>query len=318
MLTFENRVRGGLLGLLIGDALGVPYEFHDPHEIPAAEAIEFDPPPDFARSYPHVPPGTWSDDGAQALCLLASLLHCHSFDPRDFANRLVKWREHGYMAVGGRIFDVGNQTDLALRRLRQGVPPLEAGGTDEFAQGNGSLMRTLPLALWHRGPDAELARLAHDQSKITHGHVVPQVCCALYCLWARRIIEERRQAWDDAVLSLRQIYAGTSEYRPALDEVLNSNHSSNPGGSGYVVDSLFSAQQALDAGPYERVVKAAVGFGRDTDTTACIAGGLAGIRDGIDAIPIRWRLALRDRNEAEQLLTRLLDWHKSQPSAFLK
>jgi ADP-ribosylglycohydrolase len=78
-------------------------------------------------------------------------------------------------------------------------------------------------------------------------------------------------------------------------------------GSGYVVDCLISARQAMQCQSYEAVVKAAIALGHDTDTTACVAGGLAGIRDGIAAIPARWLSAMRGRSIAQPLLQRLLE-----------
>ena len=149
MPTREERIEGGLIGLLVGDALGVPYEFHGPNDLPALEKIEFDPPPGFHRAHAGTPPGTWSDDGAQALTLLASLLECGKLNAEDFGRKLVAWYSHGYLAVDGRVFDVGVQTDDAIGRLQRGIPALDAGGTDEYENGNGSLMRVLPLALWH-------------------------------------------------------------------------------------------------------------------------------------------------------------------------
>ena len=107
MMTRSEQLRGGVIGLLIGDALGVPYEFHRPGDLPPRDQIEMKPPRDFRRSHAGVPAGTWSDDGAQALCLLASLLDCDRFDPDDFGGRLVRWFKDGYLAVDGEVFDVG-------------------------------------------------------------------------------------------------------------------------------------------------------------------------------------------------------------------
>lgn len=288
-----DRVSGGLIGLLVGDALGVPYEFHPALEIPGLDEIEFAPPPDFRRSHRSVKPGTWSDDGSLALCLLASLLHSDGFDPRNFANRAVNWAECGYLAVDGHVFDIGNQTAESLRRLRDGADPLSAGGTHEASQGNGSLMRTLPLALWHRGSDEELVAMAQDQSRITHGHPVVLVSCALYCLWARQIMVDAADPWQAAVDRLADIYGPLSPLRNVLEQAVLPHGARPVRGSGYVLDSLFATRHLLRAGSFEQVVKQAVALGEDTDTTACIAGGLAGLRDGADAIPARWREALR-------------------------
>lgn len=311
MPTREERIEGGLLGLLIGDALGVPYEFHPPENIPPFSEIEFTPPSGFHRAHIGVLPGTWSDDGAQALILLASLLHAGKLDVDDLGRRLVNWYQVGYMAVDGRVFDVGVQTGQAINRLYAGVPALEAGRTDEQANGNGSLMRVLPLALWHRGTDAELVADAHAQSQVTHGHVRSQVCCALYCLWARRTLEEAAQPWAEAVTTLREIYGKDAIELAELEFHVRPDEPLGGQGSGYVVDCLRSARWAVEAGNYEQVVKAAISLGKDTDTTACVAGGIAGIRDGIHAIPTRWREALRGRELLEPHLCALLDWQSS-------
>src|SRR5260370_10933141 len=169
MPTQAERIEGGLVGLVVGDALGVPFEFHAPEELPGGDEIEFTPPPDFQRAHGRTPPGTWSDDGAQALCLLDSLLACGRFDAEDFGRRLVRWYEEGYLAVDNRVFDVGITTSRALQAIRAGTPALHAGPNHESANGNGALMRVLPLALWHQGPDAGLIADAQTQSRVTHG-----------------------------------------------------------------------------------------------------------------------------------------------------
>ncbi|WP_309897310.1 ADP-ribosylglycohydrolase family protein [Archangium sp.] len=306
MPTREERIEGGLYGLLIGDALGVPYEFHPPGQIPEPALIEFDPPADFTRAHAGVPPGTWSDDGAHALCLLASLLYRNALDVEDLGRRLVNWFELGYMAVDSEVFDVGIQTREALSNVRAGVPALEAGPKGERANGNGSLMRVLPLALWHLGDDAALAWDAMLQSRVTHGHPRSQVCCALYSLWARRTLEGATDAWAEALATFRALYPEGTAPREELESSIRPDTPERGKGSGYVVDCLRSARDCVAAGPYERAVKAAVALGDDTDTTAAVAGGIAGLRDGLQAIPERWRNALRGQELVRPMLEQLL------------
>jgi ADP-ribosylglycohydrolase len=301
-----ERLEGGLLGLLIGDALGVPYEFNPPQNLPPPNQLEFTPPPQFHRSHAGVPPGTWSDDGAQALALLASLLEFNELNLDDLGRRLLAWYQQGYLAVDGRVFDVGIQTRRALRAIAAGIPAAQAGPADEYANGNGSLMRALPLALWERGPDSALVHKAHQQSLPTHGHLRAQVCCALYCLWARRTLEGAAQPWPAAVAALRAIYAPNSPELNELETYVWPDASPQGGGSGYVVDCLHSARGAVQAGSFEQVVKAAVALGHDTDTTACVAGGIAGLREGVGAIPQRWRDQLRGKELLQPLLQGLL------------
>jgi ADP-ribosyl-[dinitrogen reductase] hydrolase len=302
----ESRIRGGIFGLLIGDALGVPYEFNSPESIPSINEIEFTPPLGFHRSHSSVPPGTWSDDGAHALLLLASLLKHNQLDLDDLAQRLVQWFESGYMAVDNHVFDVGIQTRKAIGALQRGTAPHSAGPADVNANGNGSLMRVLPLALWHQGTDAELVQDAHTQSQITHGHPRAQICCALYCLWARRTLAAEPDPWASAVATLRSLYNENSQESIELEQHICPDEHPQIKGTGYVVDCLHSARWALKAGDYEQVVKAAISLGNDTDTTACVAGGIAGIRDGIEAIPVRWRSELRGIELIEPLLSKLL------------
>lgn len=300
--TFD-QIEGGLWGLLVGDAVGVPYEFHCPAEIPDHDAIGMIPPPDFKRSYSHVPLGTWSDDGAQALCLAASLIDHPQLDLADFAERLLRWSTDGYMAVDHRVFDIGIQTGAALNRLSAGASPFHSGLGGERNNGNGSLMRCLPLALLHRGDDRSLTALAHAQSLVTHAHPRSQACCALYVLWARTEIEGQPSPWDTAVASLRSIYPSGSVYQKELDDIILTHAGAT--GCGYVVDSLHSARTACAACSYQDVIRAAIALGNDTDTTACIAGGIAGIRHGKAGIPGAWIDSFRGSEILLPLLERI-------------
>jgi len=291
-----GMARGGLLGLLVGDALGVPHEFKAASSIPPSELIEMVMPANYRRTYSHVPYGTWSDDGAQALCLLNSLLDKGSLMPHDLGSRLLKWRDEGYMAVDAKCFDIGNQTNAALSRLRAGTPPLEAGGNDLSSAGNGSLMRVLGLALWHRGSTESLFEMAMRQSMVTHGSLIARLCCALYCGVARQLLGgvEALQAWDRAIVELQGYCQGDTELALVLQrDILDSRLLANPTGSGYVVDALWSARACLRKNDYPSVVRAAIAMGNDTDTTSAIAGGLAGIIYGETGIPARWLANMR-------------------------
>ncbi|MBX7194952.1 MAG: ADP-ribosylglycohydrolase family protein [Sandaracinaceae bacterium] len=309
-ITKRDRLEGGIWGLLVGDALGVPYEFSRPEQLPAV--IEMTPPEGFDRAHRGTPPGTYSDDGAQALCLLATLIEREQLDVDDFARRLVNWYSHGYLAVECRVFDVGVQTGVAIRRLMEDVPPLEAGPTDERRNGNGSLMRVLPLALFHTGTDAELVRDADRQSRLTHGHARSRVSCALYCLWARRFLREEPWSdpvapWQDAVASLRAILPAEGEEREALEFHIRPDEPAEGRGGGYVIDALRSARMIVERHPrFEDAVIEAVRLGDDTDTTAALVGGIAGVREGIASIPSRWIDAMRGREQVDPLVAWLV------------
>ena len=309
ILSPSDRIAGGLIGLLVGDALGVPYEFHGPDSPPPPEQIEFTSPQGFRRAHFGVPAGTWSDDGAHALVLLDSLLERGTLDLIHFAAGLQRWMLQGFCAVNASVFDIGAQTSTAINRLNQGIAPDCAGATEERHNGNGSLMRVLPLALWHMGSDAELAQLAARQSLPTHGHARSQVVCAMYCLWARSILEQTESPWEAAEDTMRAL--ATMDLLP-LDEVnlvLDRSNASLARGTGYVLDTLWSARVSFEeTSSYESCVKRAIAFGNDTDTTAAVAGGIAGLHYGLAGIPERWRSELRGesiyRPNLEKLLAR--------------
>jgi len=307
-MTKQDQLKGAIYGLLVGDAVGVSYEFLLAEQLPAYEQIEMLPPNNFAKTYPHIPVGTWSDDGAQALCLLDSLLYKNKMDTEDFMKRICNWYQCGYMAVDFQVFDVGVQTAEAIRNYLSGVPLLQVANNDVLANGNGSLMRVLPLAIWHQGSDIQLIEDAYAQSHVTHAHLRSKVCCALYCLWARSILNglDIAAAWSDAVTKLRAYLKDKPDDLEQLEYYIRPDELEKGTGSGYVVDCLKSARYALKQTTYQDVIKTAIAFGRDTDTTACVAGGIAGLYFGFDSIPESWLAQLRAKDLVEPLLVKLL------------
>jgi len=297
--TIRDRLEGAVWGHLAGDALGVPYEFRMPEGI---ETVEFR-----GGGGHGQPPGTWSDDGALMLALLDSLTSA-GFDPEDQGRKALAWADSGAYAPGTTVFDIGGATSTAMRHLRKGVAAVNAGPSGEHDCGNGSLMRILPVALVGRDlSDAELVAQAQIASRVTHGHPRPQVACALYVLIARDLL---RGETDTAAI----LEACTARYRSvpeahleALEELI-ARRSKVRYGAGYVLDTFWSAWEALTgAASYREAVIAAVKYGHDADTTACITGGLAGIRWGIDGVAEEWLVQMRGREIAEPLVRRLVD-----------
>ncbi len=294
------RLAGAVWGHLVGDAVGVPYEFRSPEEI---GPVEFG-----ARGTYAVAPGTWSDDGSMMLALLDSLL-TGRFDPEDQGQRYLDWADGGRYTpdLEGR-FDIGNATAAALARIRAGTPAQEAGGTTHRDNGNGSLMRAIAVALVGRDLAVSgLADWAVRASRVTHGHALSRVACALYVLTARQLIRGQPErsdaiAWGRGELTRlieERVAAGdptATDDRTALDALL-----AHPGraGRGYVVDSFWSAWEAFaGASDYRDTIERAIRYGHDTDTTAAIGGGLAGAYWGLDGIPHGWLRGMRGRGGA--------------------
>lgn len=314
LLLLPERLEGAIYGHLVGDAMGVPYEFQQAALIGEVEW----------RGYGthDQPPGTWSDDGALMLALLDSLLTT-GFDTADQARCALVWRDEGAYAPGARVFDIGNSTAQALDALRAGTPPEEAGPVE--AKGNGSLMRILGVPLIYRAADdEELVALATRASRVTHGSAEAQVACALYALVVRRLVggevdraEVLAQARRDlrVVLQARGLPGSREAASPeaALEALDDFGAWSDRRGGGRVVDSFWSAWAAFSAAAdYPSAVTAAISFGNDTDSTAAIAGGLAGVYWGIGGIPSAWHRGLRDRAIPQELVDRLIETDDSE------
>jgi len=203
----------------------------------------------------------------------------------------------------------------ALDRLRRGTPAIDAGGTADGDQGNGSLMRILPLALVNlSNDDGELVEHAHLASRVTHGHPNCQVACALYVLVATAVrpgMDDPEGVLEASVARLRAVYPGQPAFGSVLEGLLAHRATVKKLGGGWVLDSFWSAWEAFaGAASYRQAIETAVSYGHDTDTTAAIAVGL-GLRWGLDeregGIPSEWLSGLRGQDAVEPLLARLLD-----------
>lgn len=300
------QAESGLWGLLVGDAVGVPYEFHPPSALPPRAEIELVPPPGFRRAHFGVPPGTWSDDGAQAIALLDTLVETGNVDLGHFAANLLAWFRFGKFAVNASVFDVGRQTASAMNRLGSGCPPMQSGPDGEQDNGNGALMRVFPLLMMDWPDASRLIAATIQQSRVTHGHPRSWVACAMHCLWIAAIAKQgKAQAWSQAEQLLRAHGPGAGLPESEIDLVLDPAWRHRAGGSGYVVDTLWSARIAVEeTDDYASCIRRAIGFGHDTDTTAAVAGAAAGVLHGLEGIPSHWRAALRGQDILQPLLER--------------
>ncbi len=314
-----TSIRAALLGLAVGDALGVPVEFISRH------ARHHDPVTGL-RGYGthHQPPGTWSDDSSLTFCLAETLANV-GYDPVDAARRFVKWQDESYWTAHGRVFDIGVTTAEALQRVRRGAEPVQAGGQDEYSNGNGSLMRILPLTfIIQDWPIAARFHAVREMSSITHAHIRSVMACFIYVEMARQLLSGL--AVIEAFAEMQRVVNGFFQAEGIGSELeIRQFHRilENPYGdyiikplveypeadirsSGYVVHTLEAALWCLlNHDTYAATVLAAVNLGEDTDTTGAVAGGLAGLAYGEATIPAEWLAGLARRADIEDLAQRL-------------
>lgn len=310
----NSRMRGGLWGALVGDALGVPVEFQD-------RAARLADPVTGMRAYgTHLQPaGTWSDDGALLLCSVESLAE-RGFDPEDMGRRFLRWQDQGLWTAHGEVFDIGIATSQALRRIRQGSPAGEAGGRDEFSNGNGSLMRILPVVLASlEGTTEALRDRIHRASAITHGHPRSQMACVYFALLVRALMEgwSREEAVKAAAGDFVGVYEHSAEM-PAFGRILEGDFAALPRiaihSGGYVMDTLEAAVWCLlTTEDFASCVLKAVNLGADTDTTGCVTGALAGVFHGENSMPAEWRRVLPRQDELDRLFDSFLPLSNLKP-----
>ncbi|MBD2342756.1 ADP-ribosylglycohydrolase family protein [Anabaena subtropica] len=290
MLTAPKTL-SGLMGLCVGDALGVPVEFTSRAELVKSPVTKM-----LGYGTWNQPPGTWSDDSSLTFCLAESLCRGYSLDA--IAHSFWRWYKQAYWTPRGEIFGIGESTHAVIMRLKQGISPLHAGGISEMSNGNGSLMRILPMAYCHKNLTfPELIQRVHEVSGITHAHRRSQMSCGIYISVAVEMLQgaDILTAYLQGLENIQKIYS-TEEYireQPHFHRVFSGEIAQLPeaeiNSGGYVIDTLEASLWCLlNSSSYSEAVLKAVNLGGHTDTTAAVTGGLAGIYYGMEYIPQQW------------------------------
>ena len=300
-----------LLGTAIGDALGLPIQFLD-REVIAKNPVttmvgygQFD-----------VPADTWSDDISLSLCLAESL--CNGYDLNDISNNFIKWMFEGYWTPFNKAFDIGNTTYFAIVNLRNGISPHLAGMDRERDNGNGSLMRILPLVPYILNmKEEDRFRIIGEVSSLTHRHPRSILACIALCEFAIQYInlqsvEEAYQAMQQTILQLLKKEMFIEEDIPfkrlvSLSyEEFKAIELKDIRSTGYVIDTLEASLWCIfNTTSYKDAVLKAVNLGDDTDTVGAITGGLAGIIYGYDTIPSEWLEVLAKKDDIIELANKL-------------
>lgn len=304
----HSKVLAGLMGVCVGDALGVPVEFSTREELAQKPVTDM-----HSQNCWHELPGTWSDDSSLTFCLADSL--CNGFSLQAIADSFCNWYYDRQWTARGKVFDIGITTQMAIEKLRKGVLPLHAGDIVERSNGNGSLMRILPLAYYHRIWDFQiLIDRVHQVSMITHAHPRSQMACGIYISIAIALLEGNapRIAYRKGLDRIDPIYQKYpyNQERSHFDRVFSREIDrlsiEDINSEGYVIDSLEASLWCLlNSSSYPEAVLKAVNLGEDTDTTAAVTGGFAGIYYGIENIPNDWMNTIARQEDVIALADRL-------------
>lgn len=305
----QNLLQSILYGVAVGDALGVPVEFNSRASLKANPVTNM-------RSFGthNQPVGTWSDDTSMTLCLAESIVE--GFSMQALANKFVAWKYENYWTPHGQVFDIGNATSAAVSRLKNGEQPEYAGGFEEKDNGNGSLMRILPLLLLTKElPIVERFNLIKKVSSITHAHIRSVMACFYYVEFAQQLMESKTP--EEAYAIVKESVATffqSKEINPneiaLFDRLLKGNivtlEEIEMKSSGYVIHTLeASIWCLLTSKTYKEATLKAVNLGEDTDTTGAVTGGLAALAFGFNSIPKEWLKTISRSKDIDQLILKM-------------
>ena len=300
----QDQYRGALLGLAVGDTLGMPVEFKKPGSFPPITGL-------IGGGRCNLTPGQWTDDTSMALCLANSLIHCQGFDAADQMKTYVRWYKAGYQSSTGYCFDIGSTVRTALDIYIQTGQPY-AGSEHPRTAGNGSIMRLAPIPLaFSANPTIAISQAAAS-SRTTHAAIE----AVDGCRYLAALLIGALQGQPKALLLANHYSPLPSGWTTPLTEKIaalaaGSFKDKNPPairGTGYVVDSLEAALWAFyHSDNFAAGALLAVNLGEDADTTGAVYGQLAGAYYGASGIPADWLANLYQKSYIQEVADKLFE-----------
>lgn len=308
MQSNDNKLLSMIMGVAVGDALGLPAQFYSRKTLDKYPLTKMVASEEGAA-------GTYSDDTAMTLCTLGSLVKNNwQLDLQDIMNGFIDWLGFGYMAVDNKTIDVGIATRNAIQRAYDGIPLDECGGKSEWDCGNGSLMRISPMIFYYsKYPEADMLKTVGEVSALTHAHERCKMCCYVYVKLGLSLLNNAgadktklvKTVMDDLQQDLQAKFSVSEvkllERLYNIDEFIKISRDGIKS-SGYVVDTLEASVWCfLTTNNFKDCILKAVNLGDDADTVAAIAGALAGLYYGCDEIPKEWMDSLLGKENIYKL-----------------
>ena len=287
------KVENGIIGFVVGDTMGVPVEFNSRGKLllnPVTEMLEY--------GTHNMPKGCWSDDTSMTLATMDSIIKCKEINTNDMADKFIKWYRNGEYTATGIMFDIGTTTQQALVKYQRGIDiASKCGGEREYDNGNGSLMRMLPIAYYCylKGlEDTEILKIVKEVSSITHRHPISILGCYIYVRLAIELLKGKGllQAYQE-IKKLDYLYFTEDtiyKYERILNNDIGLYNINEISSNGYIVSTLEAVIWSLiNSKSFNETIIKAINLGEDTDTVGACVGGLAGIYYGIENINQKWK-----------------------------
>ncbi len=307
-MSSKKYIKDILFGVCVGDALGVPVEFQRRDLLKMSPVVTMQ-----LGGVHEQEEGVWSDDSSLTFCLAETIVEGYKLEL--LADKFIAWKYKAYWTAKGEVFDIGNATSWAISNLSKGINPTEAGGKSESDNGNGSLMRILPLVLLLKDLSIEdRFKLTKEVSSITHAHSRSVMACFYYLEFALELIngkdkfkiyEELKDKVLDFFNSNYDCMKEAHHFDRLLKENIHELDEDSIQSSGYVIHTLeASIWCLLTTASYDEAVLKAVNLGKDTDTTGAVTGGLAALCYGYESISKEWINTIKGKNEIDNLINR--------------
>lgn len=300
----NDKIKGSIYGLLVGDALGVPYEFRTPEYLANLTTIDMLPPQNHQRTYKVAKVGTWSDEGAMMLCMMNTINDCHAFKPDFYLRQLVAYKTQGLFAVNHEPFGYSRHFETVIKNFQSGAKIFHLD--DKMASRDAdTLTRMLPLAIFDAKNDGvSTIKLAHTQALLTHANPINGICAAIYGQWVKSLVNGVKNPFVRAVNHLLELYNEDCRLL-IVNEILKKRGAV---GQNDIVECLMNTYEIINSTQsYHDAVIAAVKRGNQTSSLASAVGSIAGLMYGYQDIPAKWIQHLRGVDLVENLLERFAD-----------
>ncbi len=298
----ELFVKGGIVGHMIGDALGFP--FNNSESIPTLDKIDM--------KASEQPIGSYTHASSLMICTIASINELGGFQADDLMEKFHDFYVAGTFTPGGECFELDVTTIQAIKNHSTGMPTDRCGLKDDQAKNNNALIRMLPIGLFYcTDPASTLIDKVQESCRLTHNTISNEVCCSLYALLVRNIVTQTSEKIFD-VLQAHYEEKEALEYLDHLEFVKTWRDDNKPCAGKYVVDSFWTAWNAFSANQsdFRRCVVNSMKSGNSSNVVGALAGGLSALQNGVNDIPYRWITALRlmDNPETATEITKFVNY----------
>ena len=299
----NERIKGSLFGFFVGDALGVPVEFIRRGDLKKNKVTKM---LEYGTHNQQI--GTWSDDSSMVIATIDSMIQNKNIHYNNIMDNFLKWYEEGEYTPNGKVFDIGNTTLSALLKYKNNKTTFICGSKDIYSNGNGSLMRILPVSLYLHYIDDLMFDVISNVSSMTHAHSYSILSCIVYSVLINEYFKELdiKRAYFNMQFIIKKILENDNnkvlenldDLKQIFNRIIYNNianlREDDIQSSGFVIDSLeASIWCLLNTNNYKNAVLKAVNLGNDTDTIGALTGGLAGLVYGYNNIPEDWLNVLK-------------------------